>query len=593
MKYAIIFFFWSGLALASFCEDRAFSLRADESVATPTAIRLANTIRPFNTINENVEPTPPALPLQSTGRGNLGPAMGVESYSFALRRETELLLNRNISRQEEESINQANHLGGFKDPQKTKWAGIRAKIQILKTAGFSKQEIRNLMESGIVWIRNVSSLDMLMHNLKERKENIYFLSNDGTIHRLRKVLQETNEDFIVEVETLGEHGRLLKKIKRNISKTNPYHVHKLGTIHSDTQALYESAKSNRKKVSREDLNLSSVNHLSQEAELKKKGYGPAWTKGLDKLNEWVAVRQQLQSLKAHPRITHIQYFADQIADHIAFVESALEKRAKQDLPISPLEQQALDHLKKEAKSAVKEERVTYAWWVKFNFDLSQLFSVPRKSIQTDSPATDKGMDPLSKRNPHSHIKPAYPSATEKIISQFPFRMAVPTTLGELGIMTLNRLQSERIYPLGIITQPKAVDNRWMDPSDFYSHDMSHIYDHHIAIRQHSPGHRLKHKKMQELIEGLPTEKRKQAELIYFNSTHEDIQDSLMLNQTRNEIANKMAKQFAILLHVGVFSEKMAGLGPEYPNLKTGYDKIQYIKEHIIEDFMREVYDPAF
>ena len=98
----------------------------------------------------------------------------------------------------------------------------------------------------------------------------------------------------------------------------------------------------RKKVSREDIKLPSPTR--EEAKLKQQGFGPAWTKGLDKLNEWAIVKKRLKDLNAHPRVTHIQYFADQIATHLAFAKRGFEAiYSKQQAKI------LLDSLEQEAK----------------------------------------------------------------------------------------------------------------------------------------------------------------------------------------------------------------------------------------------------
>ena len=80
--------------------------------------------------------------------------------------------------------------------------------------------------------------------------------------------------------------------------------------------------------------------------------------------------------------------------------------------------------------------------------------------------------------------------------------------------------------------------------------------------------------------------------MYFTLTHEIAEDDLFKNRPREDRLHTMANQFHSSIEREVFPPKMAGLGKEYP-LQSKEEQIQYIKEHIIEDFMREVYDPAF
>ena len=173
-------------------------------------------------------------------------------------------------------------------------------------------------------------------------------------------------------------------------------------------------------------------------------------------------------------------------------------------------------------------------------------------------------------------------------------MAVPTIKGDLGIITFNVAQSEGVYPLGLISHPKKVDGMLKNPLKFIWHDIIHTERSiGMVIQQYSTNHKLKHKKILELMESLPTAKRKQAELIYFALTHESDVAILFKKRPRKQKLNEIAREFVTLLNESVVPLKMAGLGKEYSDLKSEVGQIQYIKEHIIEPFMQEVYDPAF
>ena len=497
---------------------------------------------------------------------------GIQTYLETLKQETKLLLNRDISKLEVSAIERANQTGRMEDSEKSEWALIREKASILQKAGFSKQEIRLLMESGIVWTQNFTAEDMLIKNLQERgsheearkrREDIYYTMSGIGIARIHKVLKENDSSFEVSVEFLNLPNYLHKEI---ISK-NPLALSPIlyRSIHPATQVLFEATKGAKKEVSREDIKLSPPTHEAEK--LHQQGYGPAWTKGIDQLNEWVEVRRQLQNLRANPRTTHIPYFADQIEAHLTFTTKGLGN-------ISQQQQKQLVNLKKRAKKAISKKKVTYEWWIEFNVQLSDMLS-----YNFDSPSAR--MDFM----------------VEGLFSQFPLRMAIPTTQGEIGIIAFNRAYSEGIYPLGLVNQPKEVDNVVHNPYQFFHHDIIHTWSNIFGptIGQYSLGHKLRHKKMLALMENLPKEKRKQAELVYFISIHEDVknQGHLLTRIPEEQITDYLAEKFYGALVRGVFSEKMAGLGKEYSDIEVVNEKIQYIKDHIIKRFMREVHGPAF
>ena len=566
MKLLLLFtlLFLPSLALANLCETKAFATRSAGSQVVDMANRFLSKIG----ISKQLKPN---------GEGKDFPSayirdpsiVGIETYSSALLRETKLLLQREITPQEAEAIEKANSLKTNAEEAQTSATNLRAKVQILKNTGFSKAEIRKLMESGLVWTRNLSSQEALLKNLQEGKEDIYF-SPPGPFpqpSRIHKVVQETSKYFEVLAEVVTDYGVLSMdtvRIRKNLIGDD------INTtmLHPNTQVLFSVSRSKKPKIRREDIKLPPPTR--EEAKLKEQGFGPAWTKGLDKLNEWVALRRQLQELKANPRTTHIPYFADQIPAHLAFAKEGLGTA-----PISRQKEIGLADLVREAQKAIVEERVTYEWWLKFNFQISALFSV-------------------SDHLPGFYLKTSSPSQAS-FISRFPLEMAVPTIYGEIGIITLNRAQNEGIYPLGLISQAKEVDGELRSPYEFVKHDMAHANIGVVLLSwRYSLGHILKHKEMLDLMDNSPIEKRKQAELVYFSLTHEyaRLRDIFFENQPREKMLNQTAKHFNNLLDLKVFSLEMAGLGKEYV-AQSKEDRIQYIREHVVEPFMQEVYDPVF
>ena len=224
---------------------------------------------------------------------------------------------------------------------------------------------------------------------------------------------------------------------------------------------------------------------------------------------------------------------------------------------------------------MEKERVTYYWWIEFNFQLSNMLSSMNYGSLGDTIHIDK-------------------KGVEYIISWFPSQIILPATEGELGIITLSRAYKEGIYPVGLINRIKTTDGLPKDPVLFLEHDMGHAHNAlYRAIEEYSPGHRLQHKKMQALMEALPVEKRKPAEVVYFLSVHESGLN-LLENSSRDSLRDALSQNMDIALKNGVFPIEVTGVTPEkYDSLLNFFAKVKYLKEHVVDIFMEEVYDKSF
>ena len=162
------------------------------------------------------------------------------------------------------------------------------------------------MESGMAPIRSMTGAEALAESLKKRGENIYFIDFEQNISRTLKIIGEDDTSFQLETEILGSGGQgqiktvSVQKILPGFSET----VFWPKALHPNAQILFDSAESQRKKITRADLNLSPPSDI--EAALKRQGLGPAWTRGMNRLNEWADLGRQLRELKPNPRETHIQ-----------------------------------------------------------------------------------------------------------------------------------------------------------------------------------------------------------------------------------------------------------------------------------------------
>ena len=95
------------------------------------------------------------------------------------------------------------------------------------------------------------------------------------------------------------------------------------------------------------------------------------------------------------------------------------------------------------------------------------------------------------------------------------------------------------------------------------------------------------------MEALPTEKRKKAEVVYFLSIHENGVD-LLENISRDLIREQLSQNIATALKSKVLSIEVIGTTAEqYTALLNRFAKIKYLKEHVVDIFMEEVYDKSF
>ena len=265
----------------------------------------------------------------------------------------------------------------------------------------------------------------------------------------------------------------------------------------ELESVFEAAQSTRKRIDSGELNVPSFS--SREEELAGQGYKSNYTEGIDYINKWIAVRRLFRKLRVNPHTTHIEYFANQVPRHIAHIRRGLEDHysPKEESHSSKTEQlQKLDKLEEEAKKAISEERVTYNWWIEFNFGLAYIMSgrtLNRHSINWVD----------------SHL--------------FPMRMAMPVIQKSkgLGIITFNRAGLEGLYPVGLINRQSLDVHGSLDAALFFAHDLQHpMFGGNKLYMEYSFGHLLFHRRLLNNIENLPIEQRKKAEAIYFLMTHE-------------------------------------------------------------------------
>ena len=572
-----------------------------------------------------------ALTRSSARSGNVAPSIttGIESYEDTLGRlATSSLGTDSLAPQQIKALEDYyNVVRGEMGPDGTfaragnYTLGQRRKIiRYLESQGFSREQVRTLIEDGVVEInRSMVRADTRRVIQKLREGRPVFGTTDTSISsgvnpfKITELLEETDHGLLVAVERLDfQSGQLLKEKKFITDKFSPFRSFidtrmtdnmrvlaktdrgfiievkgvdgtnsgvfvsfeeaiKNGLLpkkptakdyreledvlnnyisgkqdqtgqfiaaldnslikpnnqvrldNPESEAIFSAISSTRKKISSDELNLPSP--IKMEDELAKQGYKAGYTAGLDQVNEWAAVRRRLQELNVNPRTTHIEYFADQIPDHIAHIRRGLEDNYQPIRSIygSKLEQlEQLKELEEEAAEAISKQRVTYQWWLEFNEKLSIVMSGLHPSSVTVKEFTG--------------------------LSYFPLKGIVPTVRGgDIGIMAFNRAGYEGVYPVGLTDKQIAkADGSDLHAVYYLHHDTNHarFAGNRLFSAGYSAGHKLFHGRLLKNMEKLPPEKRKKVEAVYFLMTHENVSTDISFSgwvpeKTRNDVIAKI------------------------------------------------------
>lgn len=263
---------------------------------------------------------------------------------------------------------------------------------------------------------------------------------------------------------------------------------------------------------------------TEEAEtLKERGFNAAYTRGIDEMNEMIAISEQLRELRVDPYSTHIDYFANKIKEHIQFMETAV---------INLSQKRRMDVLKEYVETAIREKSVTYEKWIRFNVMLVELLS-------------------------NKNVLLGY---VDGLIASFPEAILMPTIKGKVGIMTLTRGIDKGIYVLGLVKS---------EPVDFLNHDLGHIV---LNLFSRAGDSSFNYRIMREIRrqkENLPP--KRNLEIAYWILIHEvDIhKDSL------EEVTSSISSFLSSDMH----KEELSGLIDLSPHLNR-----QTIQE-VVNDFL--------
>ena len=423
-----------------------------------------------------------------------------------------------VVRGEEGEDGTFTRVGNYTFPQK------RRIVRFLREV-FSLEQVTTLIENGVV---EVSRIDpkigkrKVLKSLREGKPIFvrnqirtslgHYVNLDKM--KVTKMMAETEYGLLVEVEKLdNKPGKLIRGSIYLLDNDRLLNSPEIETV-------FSAIRSTRKKIKNSDINfLPSINN--KEVQLAKQGFETTYTAGIDKLNEWVAVRRALQDLNANPYKTHIEYFADQVFDYIEHIRQGIKNEYSHRSKKLTQQLKLLVRLKGEAQKAISDEKVTYKWWLEFNVKLTEVMSGEAEEVNF---------------------------LVNLALDVFPLGIIMPTIKEDLGIMTFNRAMIEGVHPASVMSKNDIyVDGVLYSSGGFFLHDLDHsLNGSNQAYLGYSMGVRLFHKRLLSNIENLPPEKRKEAENIYFLMTHERVRHTVQQGSrevvTDVKIANLTPKE---------------------------------------------------
>ena len=275
--------------------------------------------------------------------------------------------------------------------------------------------------------------------------------------------------------------------------------------HPDLEMVFTALRSNRRRLS---FRLSDdILQSKEEQSLKARGFNSAYTRGINEVNEWIAVADQMRKLEVNPYKTHIDYLADKARDHIAYIREGLTSSGGRAI-------RNLNRLERIVEHAIQERGVTYSWWLRFNYALSRVYGY--------DDVNSSGMK--LPRADERHLVNRFPTHADErhLVNRFPTHIVMPTIVGKMGVMAINRANRYNIHPVGLLKQEERGDGlRMMGPTQFFNHDIRHA----IRLINMSSTYFVAHygsiyDRLWQEVETLPVGKRQNVELALFALIHE-------------------------------------------------------------------------
>ena len=254
-----------------------------------------------------------------------------------------------------------------------------------------------------------------------------------------------------------------------------------------------------------------------EAELKAKGFENHYTAGMDEVHRMQVIAHALRGNQVDPDRTHIEDFAAQVEGHIAFFNrpGRLTERESQfpSLKKQMPDRGAMKTLSREARQRVKEQKVTYNWWMQWNL---KMLDTVDSNINLQLYLTNYSKLNLSFNDPFLSMARG---AFKKGRFDEGDTVYLPTT-EELEVMAFNQASSKKLVPLALSDRPAFTDGAVECPIEFFLHDLSHGTDDFTRKLVDSAKYKNFHRAFKKKVRKLPTSQRKKVELMLFLLTHE-------------------------------------------------------------------------
>ena len=321
------------------------------------------------------------------------------------------------------------------------------------------------------------------------------------------------------------------------------------------------------KFVKETLALPNIDLIESEQEMRREGYGDVYIAGLDVVKRNLRLANALRQVTIHPRTSHIPAFVPMIDRHIHFIREGILLSESSD---KEHRLNLLRAFRAEALEVKAQEKVTYRWWLNFNYrlailatpqeyrgeyqlhefrnnkemkDLVEKLEARMSELQVEE-NTANTMSSLFQELSESTIKEEHwitndtletffsnvPKEDNRdtylghLLDRFPDVIVLPT-ISRLGIISINRMLQSGVYLLGLNNQPIDADSTLMYPQHFWEHDVEHTINinEFFLDRKRKTAKDLVHfhnKLIYQKMRDLQRPLRERVELIYFNLHHE-------------------------------------------------------------------------
>ena len=296
-----------------------------------------------------------------------------------------------------------------------------------------------------------------------------------------------------------------------------------------------------------EIKIQIPKKTNEEQRLKAQGFNPAYTRGIDEANEWIAVGEQLREGKVDPYTSHIGYFLEKTMEHIQDIEKEIE---------TPQQKRNLSRWKRYVEKKRRKNNFTYEDWLKVNWVLSKI-------LNKQLPSSQSFFEYQLRRNfSESGRRLEDLESIEMLLYAFPRHIAIPTRVGDVGIIAFNKAGSHGMLAIGLKYGPF-----------YFRHDLQH------AVDATYPPLWL-YEDISRLSEGLPIQKRKNIELAYWFLTHESSVDRDWFSSVRS-----MKKNLRVNIEIYDFLLPFDTLINGLVDTSSKENSLQHLKQ-VVKDFKK-------